>query len=699
MLNPILGKFGFSPFLEKDLVFRTVRLIHRFDPVLNSPTPLGRPRAGAPDPQPGVDYVARVLRLVPSGVGQGGAGDESISSAAFDTPPYEIVWRERDGAPLAATVLLAHAGPQSGSGLVFEVDPITATADFALRPNATDVALAPQQQRVPFLLDPPSGLPLRWRLAGPNVRVVGDPASPFPCGGIGVAPPTLPATQVPPRFDFVSRTNEFAAVNAYAHCDTMFGMLELFGLPFSGFPADYALPAQVVHRAAIIPGACRNGNCINAQVRIIPPQTGGVSGPLTCDNAQGSEPQVQFRFALADLMLNPGSVAYPLSPLGIACDVRIVWHEFCHAMIAAATDQLEFPFAHSAGDALAAINCDPDSKLAQAPWADRYRGVTFPWTAFAARRHDRLAAEGWSWTGPLGTIVGYHTDLRDRNGYSREQVLSSTLFRFYRSIDGDATDLPRRKAAAEYATYLIAYAIASLGKATTVPAADAGAFADALMQADMATATLMTPTQTHIAPMGRIGGTAHKVVRWAFERQGLYAPAGGSTRSDGAGDPPPIDLFIDDGRAGEYEYTIDWQNPVAVWNRHMPDNGTVDQPPVAGVDNYIYVAVSNRGANMAANAQVSVFFADASVVPVWPDPSWTTSLLAPGGTGIASVPGCPAGAPPPSVTFGPFVWHPAKPGGKMVLTAVDVTGDLSNINRRAGPMRIVAGPGRVFGST
>ncbi|MBV8455963.1 MAG: hypothetical protein JO122_05045 [Acetobacteraceae bacterium] len=406
-----------------------------------------------------------------------------------------------------------------------------------------------------------------------------------------------------------------------------------------------------------------------------------------CIAGQGLRPQVQFRFALADLQLDPGSLVKSLAPLGIASDVRIVWHEFCHALIAAATDRVEFPFAHSAGDALAAINCDPDSQLAQGRWAEGYRGVTFPWTAYANRRHDRRAVDGWSWSGPLGTAEGYHRDVRDPFGYAREQVLSSTLFTFYKAIDGNAVtalgaiDFVRRRAAAEYATYLIAYAICSLGPAVAVPAVDADAFADALMQADIGTWSLATPKQLAVAPMGRIGGTAHKVIRWAFEKQGLYVILGAPPRPDGSGNPPPIDVYIEDGRHGEYPYVADWlADPGSVWNRHQPDGtapgGNVNQPPIAGSNNYVYVRVHNRGAHAATDASVSVYVVEQS--PIWDPTVWTPIPLAPGGIGQGPV---AAGG---SAVFGPYLWLPTAAGGVQLLSAVDATGDLSNINTASG---------------
>jgi hypothetical protein len=675
-VNPILASFGFSQFptdAEEAIEIDGVLLIHQSRPDIDTRRP--GPRGSAEPPEP-TDYLAVALRVIPP---QGNA------TADQDLPAYELVAGVTKGLPpLAVRALLTNMA--NGTAMVFPVDPITATGDFNLRPNAPDTLLNPQRQLRPLAnLDVPVA-GAAWGLRGTHVQLDGDqPAPPYPCGGIGYQPPT--ATN--PNFAFNARTNEFAAVNAYYHCETMFQMLDDFGLPLAGFPANYQLPARVIHRASIRPGSGSDGNTINAQLRIIPSviKLPPVSG---CIAGQAQQPQVQFRFALADLQLDPGTLLKSLAPLGIACDIRIVWHEFCHALIAAATDRVEFPFAHSAGDALAAINCDPDSQLAQGEWAHRYRGVTFPWTAYANRRHDRKAVDGWSWSGPLGTAQGYHHDIRDPFGYAREQVLSSTLFRVYQAIDGDAvtatgaTDVARRRAAAEYVTYLIAYAIYSLGPAVAVPALDADAFADALMQADIGTWSLATPTQLVVAPMGRVGGTVHKVIRWAFEKQGLYVTPGAPTRADGAGDPPPIDVYIEDGRHGEYPYTPDWlADPGAVWNRHQPDGtapgGNVNQPPVAGADNYVYVCVHNRGAHPAADATVSVYVVAQS--PIWDptDPTlWVPIPLAAGGIDQGPV---AAGG---SAVFGPYLWQPAAPGSFELLSAVDATGDLSNIEPASG---------------
>src|SRR5262249_7991719 len=65
-----------------------------------------------------------------------------------------------------------------------------------------------------------------------------------------------------------------------------------------------------------------------------------------------------------------------LSNIGNATDARTVMHEFCHALLYDRIHAPNLAFSHSAGDSLAAIYFDPDSRL-----ADKYRFLTFPWTS------------------------------------------------------------------------------------------------------------------------------------------------------------------------------------------------------------------------------------------------------------------------------------------------------------------------------
>ncbi len=643
-LAEVLGRFGFTPPRHEPLAALTLpTVIHTHRAGARGLRPGLLPGGAA---EPGKDYLAVLFRYMPP------EGDQ---------PAYEIVARN-DGEPLVLRPLSTHALPPTatGSGLGFQRDPVTAAAAFDALPDAPDARLGPHRQKVdlPGLFVPAQGTP--WQLEGPRVRIEGYGPGPVPCGFVGSTPPGAAAAD---GFGYAARTDDFAAVNAYHHCEAALRTLEdVFGLPVGGGLLGYRLPLRVMHRGAITPGHCTDGNCVNAQARIID----SITDPNRdlCDTGLQPWPQLQLRFALADLSINPGGPGHPVAPLGMAADVRVIWHELCHVLIAASTGYLEFPFAHSAGDALAAILCDPGSRLAEGPYEARYRGVTYPWMSSPLRHHNRKARHGWSWTGPMGKRDGYHEDLHDMYGYSREQVLSSTLFRLYRAVGGDARAggapaLPQRRAAAEYCFYLIARAIASLGPAITVPVDDAGAFAGALMDADVGTIRLLGEDQGAILPGGRVGGTLHKVIRWAFERQGLY---------DGAA--PPVDIFIDDGRKGGYKLVQDWHaTPGALWNRWTADGLPGQQAPRSGQDNFVYVTLENRG-QVAAVAAVTLHTATAAPTPPWTDPAWTT--LAPAGPVSGTVP--PAG----HLVLGPFVWHPA-PGPAAILAIADAPGDLSNI--------------------
>ena len=411
---------------------------------------------------PDSDYPAIMVRI---------SGRPTPAELEPDTPPIDLFVRFPDPAVLGVAPLMAGA-ETTADALVFPVDPITQRgypwppdrlgADKTLRPNRPAAELNPVRQSVTLeRLLAPSGTPQMLKLRGDNVIVV-EPGE-VPIGTIGERPPAEPAGG---SFEYDCRTNAFAAVNAYYHLDTMMQRLELFGLPFKEYAPTFDPTLLAIHRAAIRPGPGGDGRCVNAQVRFLPDEW----------SEAGSTPQhkLEFRFALADVAPRPEA-----EPLGIACDVRWVWHEFGHALIAGATGDLELPFVHSVGDGLAAINCDPGSALALPRYNDdseeaavlpahariHARGVTFPWVTLPNRRHDRKAADGWSWTQRLGQAAGYHEDQSDEAGYHREQVLSSTLFRLYRALGGDAIDEDdqpdddRRRIAADYVTYLIVRAV------------------------------------------------------------------------------------------------------------------------------------------------------------------------------------------------------------------------------------------------
>ena len=355
-------------------------------------------------------------------------------------------------------------------------------------------------------------------------------------------------------------------------------------------------------------------------------------------------------------------------------------------LLAAATGELEFSFAHSAGDALGAILFDPDSRLAINSY---FRGVSFPWVCGPGRRHDRSVKDGWSWTGPL-----YHQERYFPNGllsmkkaYWSEQILSSSLFRLYRSLGGDsrkksgsttAADVPARRAASDYTAMLVMRAIQSMGPASGATFLNVEKFVIALMEADSATGTFSTNSSQWA--LRRVGGVAHKAIRWAFEQQGLYAGA-----------PPSVDIFVDDPRQGGYD-------PLSMMDDswHSTTSGiafeTAQGNPIAGDaksangDVNVYVTVKNRGNVVSGQVTVRVAMAPlkAKVAPDWLDPSWVSLS-----TGLTSGPVQPGG----TLRIGPIVWKKPSRGTYAVLAEASCEEDPSTVDTATGlPSATVSSP-------
>ena len=416
-----------------------------------------------------------------------------------------------------ATGAVLHLRPfvDDVKALVFEEDPIT-TAPTGPLPSATSALLNPKRVKVPLQgLNPPANA--TQALQGAIVKV-SDVESP------PVAPPTEPTGA---DFDFDARTNDFAAANAYYHCDRFFRLVKGMGFNLASYFGTTPFPSPVDHR-----GFGGTGNVINAHCIGLP---GGVGIQQTA-------------FALADL----GDLVHPI---GIACDWRVVLHELGgHGILYPHVHSPNFGFSHSAGDSFAAILNDP---ISNAP--DRF--VTFPWVNIG-RRHDR-PVNGWAWYG-----------VNDVGGYSTEQILATTHFRIYRSLGGDAAlpaGLGSRQFAARFTSYLILRAVATLSPAANPPKVDLG-WTQALAAADLGDWTTE----------GLIGGAYGKVIRWAFEKQGLYQPAGTIPPVSTEGLPPEVDVYIDDGRHGEYQYQpVHWECQ-AIWNRRHHDGQLTHQDPVVG---------------------------------------------------------------------------------------------------------------------
>ena len=192
---------------------------------------------------------------------------------------------------------------------------------------------------------------------------------------------------------------------------------------------------------------------------------------------------------------------------------------------------------------------------------------------------------------------------------------------------------------------------------------DVDQFITALIDADIGTGIWKVTFSPVGGPMldfdHRVGGCAHKVIRWAFEAQGMYAAPGEIT--NGPGLPPRVDIYIQDRRPtsdntryGMIEYGPGSYAPVSLhWDRDQvgsddPPKWQADETAIEIDDDEVYVTVGNRGSQSAANVEVSVWWIE------WPShtdaPEWE------GGTGWELCDARPAQdiAPKDTKEFGPF---------------------------------------------
>jgi len=495
-------------------------------------------------------------------------------------------------------------------GKVFQADPMTmhgspwpSGSNSKLNPLRAWAALPNLQNTNP------------QKLSGSNVKILDFDQPPAN---------SVPSEPTGTDFQFSARSDEFAAVSAYYNCDRFFGLLENLGFKRANYFPNQTFPIEVDPRGWAF--GAPDYNSADAETR--------ATTHVAPDGSVVSEIN-NIVFQLAD----PND---PSLPLGLACDWRVVLHELGgHGTLLNHINSSRFNFAHSAGDSFAAILNDPESKVKK-----NQKGRTFPWLFKEVgfdRQHDRKVKDGWAWGGSI--------DLNDgADQLGREQILSSTHFRLYKSIGGgDKTRADIRWFAARYTCYLILQAIQSLTPATTPP--HASNWMDNLIIADSGDWT----------SEGQSGGAYEKVIHWAFEKQGLFG-----------GNPPDVDVYINDGRYGEYDYNPDHEKCTAIWNRRTDDGLDGHQAPVPNVENYAYVKIKNRGSQTAKSVVVNAYQNKPYSKLVYPN-DWHNMLV--------SQLGAPDVPPSSEVKVGPFKWLPTALGENFILMAVSATDDASNLGK------------------
>jgi hypothetical protein len=515
----------------------------------------------------------------------------------------------------SGAILFLRALTSGVNGFVFIYDPVSSTGVAGNGPDQTAAVLDPLRDDVVLAnLDAP--------VAGVQ-SLSGSFAELAEIVGPTIAAPTE-ATGT--DFAYSARTNDFAAVNAYYHVDRFFQLVESLGFTTATYFDGTAFPVQVDHRGLIEPMDCPAGNCVNAQC---PGDGDGISF-------------VQFALAHTGDTVNP---------IGIASDWRVVLHELgghgiMHDHVGTGnfgqfinSAGLMRNRVHSLGDSFAMVLNDWTSEWHNGAAIDRF--LLSPFVPTVPRRSDRTIADGWGWGGT-----------NDLGNYNSEQILSTCMFRFYRSIGGDSTSIVRREFCARATSYLMLRAVSTL-TAMSNPNTPEGILA-ALITADAGDWT----------SEGLAGGAYNKVLTWSFEQQGL-----------GGGAAPAVDVYIDDGRGGQYPHQpVHWAN-ASIWNRLMPDATPVHQEPQLDAVNYAYVEIRNRGTATATGVVVNAYHCKPSAGVTWPndfDAMSTPSLTASDVDGNDSE----------TVLVGPFQWTPTINGfgHDCMLMIVSATGDPSNVD-------------------
>lgn len=506
------------------------------------------------------------------------------------------------------------------NGYVYEEDPITKTGTTTPTASSNNATLNLHRDDVPLQnLDGP---------IGGTQHLTGSFAEVTQVEGPNIAPPTEAAGT---DFDYEVRTNNFASVSGYFHVDRIFRTMQDLGFNVSTYMANTVFPVPVDIRCFDIV----NAHCVGDGMGGI-----GHAGYGIMDTSIAGD------------------------PLGRACDPRVHLHEVLgHGILYEAVGGPNMGFTHSAGDSLSLIYFDPDSQCKGVdgtplgkPGDLRFTYV--PWHPTLNRRCDRNVADGWAWNGS-----------RDDGGYGSEEILATTLFNFYRSIGGDHPDLGRRQFASRMAMYLIMRAIGDLTPATNPQYARN--FAAALMATDALNWT----------SEGVFGGAYHKVIRWAFENQGEYQTplVTNGSAADGTivapGNPPDVDVYIDDGRAGEYAFQHVHWHTTTIWNRRAADGIDAHQEPELGSTNYAYAKIKNRGTQQAQNVVVYGYHTRPGAGLNWPadfEAFATASINA--GTLNANN--------SEEKIVGPFEWMPNVNayGHDCMLMVVKADGDASNVD-------------------
>ncbi len=382
---------------------------------------------------------------------------------------------------------------------------------------------------------------------------------------------------------------------------------------------------------------------------------GGLTDFVVPVDPQGYDGDDQSIGAASEIIFGEGKI--PNAP--DASDATIVLHELGHALqdkalpgSPAGTSSSGVP--EGFADFLAAVYYDDTHKNPQAT-----RGLWGLWGKSAG--HQRSCRVATRFDDPTWDQM---------DAYERGEVWSAALFEIYRKLGGDSKQAPIKSAARDLIIRL--HLMANYGvppqNVTGLPgmADTATLMAQQILGADSNLAGWLDAGGQRRYP----NGLHYKVIFDAFSRRALPGFV-----------PPPIDVYIDDGRHGGYGSPK--SNPTFDDSLWMDDHGgapgvsvQAPSPPNAstgvsvqvGAQAQVFARVKNLGVVGSGPVTVRAFVAQPGAGRVWPV-DW--SPLVPAGPALAGVPAVPN----PGVVAGPFAWTPDRAGAWAILVIVECPQD------------------------
>lgn len=291
-----------------------------------------------------------------------------------------------------------------------------------------------------------------------------------------------------------------------------------------------------------------------------------------------------------------------------------------------------------------------------------------------------------------------------RKAYRSEQILSTSLFRLYLCLGGMTPNpdlMRRRHTSSMYTVYLIMKGLGLLGDARIVAANHPDQLVSALIDADIGTQAFHIDHPLLIGPLP--GGFAHKVIRWAFEAQGLYAD--GAIDNNDKGEPPKVDIYIEDGRLpyeewcdGRVDHGAGSYVPVSLagpdhesdWPHWFARNEAIQVKQDKGKIS-VEVTVRNRGSESPGDVVVSVFYAEwekGDELPEWESKNnWKMNQKCGAWSKVREITSSDISKP-----IGPFDWKPSSQKSCLILAEATCAADRANTDREShlpcsrGPM-------------